>query len=51
MPTENLEMNGDADQNGEAEVRKGNTGCRLLEKGVALASISEIKSLSFCGRA
>lgn len=33
MATENLEMNGDADRNGEAEVRKGNTGRRLLEKG------------------
>lgn len=51
MATENLEMNGDADRNGEAEVCKGNAGRRLFEKGVAFASIWEIKSLSFGGRA
>lgn len=28
MATENFEMNGDADRNGETEVRKGNTGAR-----------------------
>lgn len=37
MPTENLEMNGDADRNGEAEVRKGNTVSRY--KGLASSSV------------
>lgn len=50
MAMESMEMNGDADRNGEAEVREGGTGAQE-KKGVALASSSQIKYLYFTDRA
>lgn len=47
MAMESMEMNGDADPNGEAGVRKGSTGAGETEGGVGVAFpySSQIKSL------